>query len=325
MHPRFLLLRLLADGRFHSGEELGRALGLSRASVWNLTREFDGLGVEVFALPGKGYRLADPFVPLDEAAIRQGLSPSALALLPRVEVLASVDSTSHVLARAAVEGLPSGSVCLAEHQSGGRGRRGRAWVSPYGANLYLSLLWRFELAPAALGPLSVAVGVLLAEALADVGAEGLGLKWPNDLLWDGRKLAGVLIEVSGEATGPAHAIIGIGVNASMSALAAAAIDQPWVDLRTVLGRPVDRNVLASRVLSRLAPGLERFAREGLAPFRRAWDRLDLAIGRRITLTAGEHVVEGECRGLDPDGALLVTTGGQTRRYLSGEVSVRVRA
>jgi BirA family biotin operon repressor/biotin-[acetyl-CoA-carboxylase] ligase len=324
MHPRFLLLRLLADGRFHSGRELGEALGVSRASVWNLVRALPELGVEVFAVHGKGYRLAEGFEPLAPEPIHGTLDAAARPLLAGLEVYPSVDSTNHVLHERAAR-LPSGSACLAEHQARGRGRRGRGWVSPYGANLYASLLWRFDLAPAALGPLSVAVGVLVAGTLAEQGARGLGLKWPNDVLWEGRKLAGILIEVGGEATGPAQAVIGVGVNANMPAGAGAGIDQPWVDLRTVLGQAVDRNRLAAALLSRLVTGLDAFARVGFGPLREAWDRLDVARDRPVRVATGGGPVDGTCRGLDPDGALLVEVAGHTRRFLSGEVSLRVGA
>lgn len=325
MHPRFQLLRLLADGRFHSGRALGDALGLSRGSVWNLARELDGLGVEVFAVRGKGYQLTRAFEPLDADRMLVELPLEARSLLADLEVHPSVDSTNRVLHQRADQGAPSGTVCLAEHQSQGRGRRGRGWVSPYGANLYASLLWRFDQAPAALGPLSVAVGVMIAEALEALGAQGCGLKWPNDVLWSGGKLAGVLIEMTGEATGPAQAVVGVGLNVAMPDGAGAEIDQPWVDLSTVLGRPVDRNVVASAVLARLLSGLERFAREGFAPLRASWDRLDVARGRPVRVASGAGVLEGECLGLDTDGALLVASGGRVQRCLSGEVSVRLVA
>jgi BirA family biotin operon repressor/biotin-[acetyl-CoA-carboxylase] ligase len=325
MHPRFRLLGLLADGGFHSGEALGSALDLSRAGVWKLAQGVKDLGVDLLAVPGRGYRLGNAFEPLDSERIVAGLTAEERRRLAGIEVLPTVDSTNRALAVRAAAGAPSGTACLAEHQSGGRGRRGRAWVSPYGANLYLSLLWRFQLAPAALGPLSVAVGVMVNEALADLGAAGVGLKWPNDVLWRGRKLAGVLIEVAGEATGPAQVVIGVGVNAHMPPAAGEGIEQPWVDLRTVLGRPVDRNLLAARVLARLAAGLERFSREGFAPFREAWDRLDLACGRPVTVVTGDGSVAGRCLGLDDSGALLVETGGRAGRFLSGEVSLRLPA
>ena len=326
MHPRFRLLRLLADGQFHSGEALGDALDLSRAGVWKLVQSLADLGVAVSAVPGRGYRLEQAFEPLDGERILSGIDRGARERLGQVEVLPTVDSTNRFLKTLGASGVRSGTVCLAEHQSAGRGRRGRMWVSPFGAALYLSMLWRFPLAPAALGPLSVAVGVLVAEALEDLGVEGCGLKWPNDLLWRRRKLAGVLTEVAGEATGPAQVVIGLGVNVHLPPAAGDAIDQPWVDLSTILGgRPVDRNVLASRLLERLSIGLDRFSREGFAPFRGAWDRLDLARGYPVVVTLGEGKVAGTCLGLDDSGALLVESQGQTGRYLSGEVSLRLPA
>ena len=325
MHPRFRLLGLLADGHFHSGEALGAALDLSRAGVWKLVQSLADLGLEVSAVPGRGYRLEHAFQLLDAERILSAVDPAARGRLARVEVLPTVDSTNRFLQSLGASGAPSGTVCLAEHQSAGRGRRGRTWISPFGAALYLSLLWRFPLAPAALGPLSVAVGVLVAEALEELGVEGAGLKWPNDLLWRGRKLAGVLTEVAGEATGPAQVVIGLGVNVHLPPAVGDAIDQPWVDLSTIQGGRVDRNVLASRLLERLSIGLDRFSREGFAPFRGAWDRLDLARGRPVVMTLGEGRVAGTCRGLDDSGALLVESQGRTGRYLSGEVSLRLPA
>jgi BirA family biotin operon repressor/biotin-[acetyl-CoA-carboxylase] ligase len=323
MHPRFQLLRLLADGRFHSGEALGAALGVGRSAVWKAARELPALGVEVHAVPGKGYRLAAAFEPLDGERIRAAMRAEPGRLLAGLEVHPSLESTNRYLAQQASKAIPSGTVCLAEHQSRGRGRRGRGWVSPFGANLYASVLWRFGVAPAALGPLSVAVGVAVAEALADVGAQGLGLKWPNDVYWEGRKLAGILIELSGEATGPAVVVAGIGVNANMPPAAGRGIDQPWVDLQTVLGRTVDRNLLATRLLERLLHRLDAFAREGFAPVRPLWERLDLARGREVVVLDGDVALAGECLGIDETGALLVRTGGSTRRCLSGEVSLRL--
>jgi BirA family biotin operon repressor/biotin-[acetyl-CoA-carboxylase] ligase len=322
MHPRFRLLRLLADGRFHSGVELGDALGVGRAAVWKIVQGLGDLGVDVFSVPGKGYRLTQPFDPLDAEQILAALAPGRRARVATVEVHPSVPSTNGVLMEGLGHGLLSGAVCIAEHQSAGRGRRGRHWVSPYGGNLYLSIYWRFDLAPAALGPLSVAVGVAVAGALEELGARGFGLKWPNDVYWAGRKLAGILLEVSGESTGPAHVVVGVGVNAHMPRAVAAAIDQPWVDLETVLGQSVDRNRLAGAVLGHLVRVLERFAGTGFEPLREAWDRLDLTRGRRVAVSTAEGVVEGECRGLDDRGALLVDAGGRLRRFLSGEVSVR---
>jgi BirA family biotin operon repressor/biotin-[acetyl-CoA-carboxylase] ligase len=325
MHPRFQLLRLLADGRFHSGQALGQALGLSRGSVWNLVREIEGLGVEVFAVPGKGYQVAQPFEPLEAERVLAGMPAEARALVAALELHPSVDSTNRLLLQRAAQGAACGGVCLAEHQTEGRGRRGRGWVSPYGASLYASVLWRFDLAPAALGPLSVAVGVLVAGALESLGAEGIGLKWPNDVLWSSRKLAGILIEMTAEANGPALAVVGVGVNVQMPARAASGIDQPWTDLSRVLGRPVDRHAVASAVLGRLLSGLERFAVQGFAPLRGDWERLDLTRGRRVRVASGATVVEGDGLGLDADGALLVATEAGTLRCLSGEVSVRLAA
>ncbi len=316
------LLRILADGRFHSGEQLGRALGISRAGVWKRLRALKQQGLDIHSVRGRGHRLAAPIELLSADAIRAALPAAAQAAIAAIEIHHELDSTnSALLARA--RQLPSGTACLAESQREGRGRQGRSWVSPCARNLYLSLLWRFTSGPEALAGLSLATGLAVLDALHDAGVREAGIKWPNDILWREAKLAGVLIELSGESGGSAAVVIGIGINVDMPrALAGERIDQPWTDLRAVLGEPPSRNRLAAAVLARLVAMLERFAREGFAPWLDSWRAHDLLAGRAVGVRSGDGVVTGIARGVDAVGALLVDQGGVLRRCHAGEVQVR---
>lgn len=319
------LLDALADGRFHSGSELARRFGVSRAAVWKAVQRLAELGVGVDAVRGRGYRLRSPYEPLDAAAIAQGLAQAG-AVPPPIEVLPCVDSTNRRLLQYAREGGAAPSVCLAERQTAGRGRRGRLWHSPFGANLYMSVLWSFDRPASALGPLGLVVGLALADALEAAGLEGHGLKWPNDIYWDGRKLAGILLELAPcEADGPCSVVIGIGLNVAMPQEDAQGfIDQPWVDLATAMGDAhPSRNRLATLILRNLMPALQGFSAAGLGPFLPRWQQRDLAAGRVVELHRPDGVVRGCARGIDEHGRLLLEVDGRSEAHAAGEVSLRL--
>ena len=317
------VLACLADGQFHSGEALATHLGLSRAAIWKATRSLAAAGVEIHAVRGRGYRLAGPLEPLDEARIRAQLTPGSATLLERLEILSETDSTNgHLLARA-LDGGHAGWACLAESQRGGRGRQGRRWHSPPGRNIYLSLLWRYATGPEALAGLSLAVGVATAEVLRDAGLAEVGLKWPNDLLCRERKLGGVLLESSGESGGSCFVVVGIGLNVAMPVTGTEGIDQPWCDLAGELGAATpSRNRLAGLLLDRLLPLLAGYPDSGLMPWLGQWHTLDALAGREVRLLIGQREVLGRHRGVDRDGALLLEHDGRVQRYHGGEVSLR---
>lgn len=317
------LLKILADGRFHSGPELGSSLGISRSGVWKHLRELKTAGLEVFAVRGRGYRLAQPLELLDETAVRAALAAPARALLGGLELLPSVDSTNRHLRRRRLDGAPSGFAVLAEQQTAGRGRRGRGWVSPYGAHIYLSVGWRFTASPGALSGLPLAVGVAAIRALRALGLSGATLKWPNDLWHQGRKFGGILLELAGEAGGPCDVVVGLGVNVAMPAHAAGEVDQPWTDLRTVLGpRCPTRSALAGALLGAVLEALAHYERAGLEPFLADWRAHDALAGRAVRVDTGTGEVAGIARGVDAGGALLLEHGGETLRFASGEISLR---
>jgi BirA family biotin operon repressor/biotin-[acetyl-CoA-carboxylase] ligase len=318
------IIRLLADGRCHSGEAIATHLGVSRAAVWKAMRKAgESLGIKIVAVRGQGYRLPGPLELLDAGRILTALSPEAQTRIARLEIHDTIDSTNSRLMREAAAGAPNGTLCLAERQTSGRGRVGRTWISPFGANLYLSLLWRFPFGPAAMGGLSIAAGAAVADALRGAGARDIGLKWPNDILWQRRKLAGLLLEVAGEAHGPAHVAVGVGVNTRLEPDQAAAIDRPWVDLDQVLGPGAySRNALAAAVTAALIETLERFRHEGLTPFLAHWERYDIYRGETVEVRWGQQRVRGTHLGLDAHGALLLDTGTGVETFQAGEVSLR---
>ncbi len=321
MCERIGLLRLLADGQWHSGRQLADTLGLSRGRLGRRTRDLAALGVHIEGVRAKGYRWTAPVEFLSARAIRAELGARSRALLGRLEILSEVDSTNRHLMTGANHGAPHGAACFAECQLAGRGRRGRTWVSPFG-NIYLSVLWRFA-APCAQRGLSLAVGAMLAEALVTLGVEGVGLKWPNDLYWRGQKLGGVLFEGRTARAAEHLAVAGIGINYCLPDGARSAIGQASVDLLTAAGAPIERNRAAGAVLDAVLRGLDRFRAEGLAPFRDAWQRLDITRNRRVTVEQGTHVTQGLSRGIDEEGALLLVVGGATHRIQSGDLSLRV--
>ncbi len=322
MSDTHALLRLLADGRFHSGVALGDALGVTRATIWNALQKLKKLGIDAYAVAGKGYRLPAPLELLAADQILAALSTPARTALKRLDVHLEVASTNALLVEHAQRGAPGGWACLAEYQSSGRGRRGRTWVSPFGGNIYLSVLWRFNSGAAVVGGLSLALGVAVAEALQAAAVPGVGLKWPNDVLWQSKKLAGILVEMAGESSGPCYVVAGIGVNVAMAAEMAATIDQPWVDIVSITGVRPARNPLAALLLQHVLLALQTFEREGFASFLPRWRARDAYVGKEALLHLPHHTLRGQVDGIDPQGALLFAQGGATRAYASGELSLR---
>lgn len=254
---------------------------------------------------------------LEESAIRDELPPGASEALASLVVLETVDSTNRYLLDAAAPPGARLRACVAGAQTAGRGRRGRRWVSPPGANLYLSVSRTFAGGPDRVQGLSLAVGVAVAEALAGLGVTDLALKWPNDIQIGGRKLGGILVELSGRDR--LLVVIGVGINVAMPEGAARAIDQPWTDLAARGVEPA-RNRLAARVLARVVAAVESFDRDGFEAFREGWARLDGLRDTRVAVHDGSGIVEGIARGVDATGALLLEVAGERRRIVSGDPS-----
>ena len=318
----------LADGQFHSGEELAAALGVSRSAIWKAVKSLRDLGATLHAVRNRGYRLAKAAEPLAEARIRESLSDSIRQRIRNLEVVWSVGSTNTVLLSRANPPNGSSEVMLAEYQSAGRGRRGRTWVAPPGGSICLSFSWTFKDVPEGLSALGLVIGVCELRALHGLGVTHAKLKWPNDVLVDDRKLGGVLIELRAEQGGPACVVIGIGLNVALGAPVLeqiAAAGNAATDLVSAgLSQP-SRNAVAGRILDACIRGLLDFEREGLRPFIEDWRDADALRGRMIDVRgASGEVAHGLARGVDLHGALLVETLDEgLRKFVSGEVSVRL--
>ena len=316
----FLALRRLADGRFHSGEDMARDLGRSRATLSEALKQATDLGVELFSVRGKGYRLAEPIEFLDAGVLERRLAGTGI----RVQVLDQVDSTSTRLLEMAAQGAPSGTCLAAEWQSAGRGRRGRSWVSSLGGSLTFSLLWRFERGAGHLAGLSLAVGVAVARGLAASGARRVQVKWPNDVVADFRKLAGILVETSGEMQGPSVAVVGVGINYRLGERTVDRIDQPVTDVASCAAPVPARNDVLAAVLRELAAVLAEFEARGFPAVREAWRALHAYQGRRVrVLPPREAPYEADVTDVATDGALVVALpDGRSVSLSSAEISLR---
>jgi BirA family biotin operon repressor/biotin-[acetyl-CoA-carboxylase] ligase len=319
-----LLLPLLADGEFHSGQALADAMGVSRTAVWKQVNRLVTESVLVIeAVKGKGYRIPGGIDLLDASNVSAELDPRVAALMDRLEILDTVDSTNAHLMRLAEQGCQAGLVCTAEQQSAGRGRRGRQWVSPYASNIYLSLLWEFTQGASALEGLSLAVGVAVARALRACDVPAVQLKWPNDVLYDGAKLGGILLEMSGDAAGSCRVVIGVGLNVAMPEAAAHNIDQAWTDIKAITSNPSpSRSKILAALLNALLPLLADFEQHGFAHWREEWQSLDALADAAVVLHAGDVPLAGIARGVDTRGALQLETVDGLQSVYGGEISLR---
>lgn len=322
MRHQRALIALLSDGRFHSGEALGAALGVSRAQIWQVIKSLKEYGIGVESVRGQGYRITSQISLLDADYIRDNLSPDTKLSLSALDVFFTIDSTSAYLMTKAKEGAPSGTVCLAEHQSAGTGRRGRKWISPLGSNLYCSLLWRLPDGIAGLGGLSLIMAIATIEALEGLGVTGLSVKWPNDIVSSHGKVGGILLEVAGEQNGPCYVVVGIGLNIGMSQALGECIEQAWSNISSQEKGP-SRNEVAVALVDQLFRGLQRFEAEGPSHFLQQWHKYDFTRGKEVNVHLHDRIVCGVAQGIDERGFLIVAHEDRLAHYCSGEVSLRV--
>ena len=318
----------LTDGQFHSGEQLADVLGVSRSAVWKAVESLRELGATLHAVRNRGYRLAKSGEPLEAGRITARLSAGVRTRVRGLEVAWSLDSTNTVLLSRPNPTNGTSEILLAEYQTAGRGRRGRAWIAPPGGSICMSLSWTFRDVPADLGALGLVIGVCELRALRELGVADARLKWPNDLLVNDLKLGGILIELRAETDGPACVVIGIGINVALGAPLLAKIAETGLaatDLVTAGLTQVARNDVAGTVLDHCIRGLLDFEREGLRPFVENWRDVDALRGRMVDVRgATGSVIRGLVRGVDLHGALLVETAEEgLRKFVSGEVTVRV--
>jgi len=311
------LINILADGMFHSGEQLGEIMGISRTAINKHIRTIKSWGLDVFSLSGRGYCLTCPLQLLDEKKIRSYMPSDS----GNIEVLSIIDSTNQYLLERINE-LQSGDACVAEYQYSGRGRRGRQWVSPFGGNIYFSMFWRLEQGPESVMGLSLVIGTAIAEVLKQMGVEDIRVKWPNDLYLHGKKLAGILVELTGKMGDAVQLVMGVGINILMPITAQKeSINQDWTTLQEA-GITIDSNKLTAELFSALKCDMMQFEKEGLNAFIDRWRQLDNYCDCPVKLIVGKKEIRGIARGIDSQGALLLEQNGTVKAYSGGEISLR---
>lgn len=321
------IVKRLISGEFCSGEQLGQALGISRAGVAKHIKALQELGLDIYSVSGRGYKLAHAISLFDKTSL--------LKVLPeyseqQIHVLHVIDSTNDYLKQQIQfedkERLRNGTVCMAEAQTAGRGRQGKKWVSPFGCSLYCSMYWEFDGGYQSISGLSLAVGLAVVRAVQSLGEMDVGLKWPNDVYAQGKKLAGILIDVEGHMHGSCQSIIGIGLNMALPGNVEA-ISQPWTDLQQIFGKAPEKNMMAGNLILHLNNVLTDFEHSGLKPFVEEWNQLDIYRGKEVRLLMGKNAIAGKAKGIDDSGAVqleMLDESGNlvTRSFFGGEISVR---
>lgn len=317
---KITIAKILADGEFHSGQALGELLGISRAAVANHIKSLSQLGLDIYSVTGRGYKVSNIIELLDQNKIVKSLA----ANVP-LETFSIIDSTNEYLMKKlrAEQKLDDAYTVVAECQTAGRGRRGRKWQSPFGSHLYFSQYRTLEDGLTAAAGLSLAVGIAVQRACQMLIAEKVELKWPNDVLVQGKKLAGVLIEAEGQSDGQCHLVIGVGINFDMPAKQAEEIDQPWIDLRTLAGSKPDRNQFVALFIEQLNEVIEEYKQHRLDNLTQVWNELNAFAEQEVEIISVSNSKIGICKGIDSTGALLLATDqDKLERIYGGEVSLR---
>jgi BirA family biotin operon repressor/biotin-[acetyl-CoA-carboxylase] ligase len=319
------LISALALGEFVSGQVLAEELCVSRAAIGKHIKSLSEMGLDIYSVTGKGYKLATPLNLLNQQNITLQLSRpnNSIALVSNLlEVHSFIDSTNDHLMRRVSEPLSQGHTCLAEYQSAGRGRRGRQWVSPFGSQIYLSMYWYLEQGLAGAMGLSLVTALAVSDAIKLHCNLQVELKWPNDIYLGGVKLAGILIDLEGQALEPSHSVIGIGLNLNMPSESAKAIDQRWTDLQSHAITNIIRDTLCAQLINCLWSRLVQHSEKGLSSMVEEWHQHDIYLNKSVRLLTGNRVTHGICRGINSQGALLLEIDGQVKPIYGGEVSLR---
>lgn len=319
-----LLLQILSDGNYHSGTALGKKLKLTRAAIWEIIKQAKKYEIVLEAKTNLGYRIPGGLELLNKNSIVKCVK-NRLDFTPnKILVFDELPSTNPYLEELVKTSVSKKYACFAECQTLGRGRFGRTWFSPYARNIYLSLSWPFSREPYELSSLGLVIAIATINALKSYGIKtGLSLKWPNDVLWEGRKLAGILIDLFGETHHVYMAIIGIGLNVNMPKEVSKKIDQPWCDIAHITSTVPQRNKLAGLLLDNILTAITIYQSHGLEPFIKKWRKLDATSGKKITLLTAQRKISGIGFGVDDKGYLLLKDDrGKIHSFASGEVSLR---
>lgn len=315
-----LVLAFLADGaeEFTSGEALSGKLGLSRAAVWKYVESLRRKGYKIEAVPAKGYRLLE--IPDHITALELAPLLNTRDIGRVIHHRDSVPSTNELAFRLATEGAAHGEVVVADEQTSGKGRRGRAWASPPGVNVYFSVVLRPDLSPQRAPELTLVAAVAAAKTLRAAGASAQ-IKWPNDLMVGQRKIGGILTELSSEPERIHFAVLGVGINLnSAPAHYADDVSPTAISLSEARGRRVARAPFTATLWSCLEDWLDVHANEGFASVRAAWKEMSSTLGQEILVVTGERELRGVAEDIDETGALLLrTSDGSVERVVAGDV------
>jgi len=316
------LLADIADGQPHEIASLAASHKCSVEKIEADLRHIESMGLP-FNWQGNRVQLLRPLDLLDQETIVGALQPSTLKQLHDIHIGWSVDSTNLQAMRGIEQGRRHGHVYLAEQQSAGRGRRGRQWVSPVASNIYLSAVWQFNGAGQEISTLSLVAGVAVCRALANIGITDVGLKWPNDILANGKKLGGILLEMQGDPNRECQVVVGIGLNVHMLDSQADTISQPWVDLNSLCSElGATRNAIVAAVLDALVQVLSEHKQQGFAGLKEEWQSLDVFAGQDVMIQLGEDYIFGVAKGVNQHGALRLETPSGEQYFHGGEVSLR---
>lgn len=315
-----IIIKALANKSFVSGQVLAEQLGISRAAIAKHIKSLSEMGLDIYRVTGKGYQLAEPLSLLNNKQITDHINNREFNA--PIEIHHIIDSTNSYLVRKLPNQLHHGQVCLAEYQSAGRGRRGRQWISPFGSHLYFSMYWYLEQGMAMAMGLNVVCALALSDTIKELYNIDVELKWPNDIYLNGKKLAGILIDLEGQHLEGCHCIIGIGLNVNMPSESADLIDQPWSDLQSQTSEHIDRNMLSAKLIDCLWQRLMLNKDNGLKPMIDDWHKLDLYLNKPVKVITGEKQTLGICRGINAQGALMLEVEGQITPVYGGEVSLR---
>jgi len=318
---KIAIAKLLSDGEFHSGEKLGQSLGISRAAVANHVKTLSNLGLDIYSVTGRGYKLANHIELIDQKKINSYANKHY-----SLETHSIIDSTNEHLMKKirAEDNLVDGHTVIAECQTEGRGRRGRKWQSPFGSHLYFSQYRVIEDGLSAAAGLSLAVGLAVQRACRKFVNSDVELKWPNDILSNNKKLAGVLIEAEGQSDGKCHLVIGIGINFKMPEQSANEIEQAWTDLESLAGCALDRNNLVSVLLEELETIVSKYKETRLDSFVEEWNDSNAYKEQMVKISSNSLVKSGICKGIDNTGALILENidSGKLEKIFGGEISLR---
>ena len=325
MHNRFKLLRIIADGELHSGEELGHALGVSRAAIWKMINSLSHYGLTIVAVKGKGYRLSRSIEFMDKELLLSRMRSPAVKILNKLEIFKEIDSTNQYLLESPEISYKHACVILAEYQTQGRGRRGSPWISPIGSGISLSIAWHFEQPIKSLTCLSLATGSAVIRVLTKMGFDGIGLKWPNDIFFQGKKLGGLLIEMRGETAGPCDVVIGLGLNFAFPLGFEGNIEQPWIDLVSIKDSTASRNHITAELISEVMLLLDSYTNINTEDIISEWQQYDCMRGKKAKLKIQGKKIHGLVMGIDNNGALLMSIDNRIQKYTAGEISLRMES